>query len=157
MKVFAIVVGLLLCSDWPALTDEAQPIVAEKSDKCPVCGMFVAKYTDFIAKVIFEDDTYAVFDGSKDMFKYLLNIPKYNPAQKEGRIRQILVTDYYSMRGIDGRIAWFVVGSDVFGPMGRELIPFGLEAEAVEFAKDHNGKKILRFDNINGDLIGTLD
>jgi nitrous oxide reductase accessory protein NosL len=33
--------------------------------------------------------------------------------------------------------AYYVLGSDIYGPMGRELIPFEKEADAKEFIKDH--------------------
>jgi nitrous oxide reductase accessory protein NosL len=40
----------------------------------------------------------------------------------------------------------FVTGSDVLGPMGKELVPI-LGREAAEtFRRDHAGEKLLRFD-----------
>lgn len=156
MRVVLMVLLVMLCGVVPVLAEEGRPIEVQKSDKCPVCGMFVAKYPDFAAKVIFEDGTAAFFDGNKDMFKYLLDLSRYNPAQK-GKVKDILVTDYYGIYGIDGRNAWYVEGSDVYGPMGRELISFALEADAVEFANDHQGKKILRFGNIDDEVMRSLD
>jgi nitrous oxide reductase accessory protein NosL len=41
--------------------------------------------------------------------------------------------------------------------MGHEPIPFGKEADAKKFLKEHKGKKILRFKNINANLILSLD
>ena len=43
------------------------------------------------------------------------------------------------MLAIDGRSAHYVVGSDVTGPMGKELIPFATREAALEFSKDHGG------------------
>ena len=63
-----IIVAVLLVVSWP-LTGTAAPVTASKADKCPVCGMFVAKYPDFLAQIIFADDSHALFDGAKDMFK----------------------------------------------------------------------------------------
>jgi nitrous oxide reductase accessory protein NosL len=48
-------------------------------------------------------------------------------------------------------------GSDVFGPMGNELVPFNKESDAREFMKDHTGKKILRFSDITLDMVKALD
>ncbi len=151
-----IVVAVLFMLSLP-LTGEAAPVTAAKADKCPVCGMFVVKYPDFLAQIIFTDDSHALFDGPKDMFKYYFNIKKYNAAKELSDIAFIYVTDYYSMTPIDGRTAWYVVGSDVFGPMGRELMPFAQEADAAEFMKDHSGKKLIRFDEVTPDLIQGLD
>lgn len=156
MRVLAAFLLYMFCGVSPVLAEQGQPIGVEKSDKCPVCGMFVAKYPDFLAKVLFEDGTYAVFDGNKDMFKYLLDIPRYNPAQ-QGRVKDIQVTDYYGIFGVDGRKAWYVVGSDVYGPMGRELISFIREDDAREFARDHHGKNVLRFDDIDDEVVQSLD
>jgi len=138
-------------------TAGASTLAVSKSDKCPVCGMFVAKYPDFLAQIIFSDGSHAVFDGSKDMFKYYLDLKKYNPSKELADISMIYVTDYYDMVPIDGRKAWYVVGSDIFGPMGRELIPFVRESDAKGFMQDHTGEEMFRFDEVSPDLIKGLD
>jgi nitrous oxide reductase accessory protein NosL len=129
----------------------------DEKDKCPVCGMFVAKYPDFIAQVVFYDESRKYFDGAKDLFKYLLNLKKYSLDKESKDIQAIYVTDYYSLEPIDGKTAIYVVGSDVFGPMGRELIPFKEEEDAEEFMADHSGKSLLKFDSINPQVIRGLD
>jgi hypothetical protein len=43
--------------------------------------MFVAKYPDWLAQMVFKDGSSAHFDGAKDMFKYLFNLKKYNPSK----------------------------------------------------------------------------
>ncbi|MEN6437886.1 MAG: nitrous oxide reductase accessory protein NosL [Syntrophobacter sp.] len=149
--ISALILGLC-CSAFAA--EPAKPL---PGDKCPVCGMFVAKYPDFLTRVVFKDGSYAVFDGPKDMFKYLLNLPKYNPAKKPADIESVFVTDYYSLRMIDGRKAFYVAGSNVTGPMGHELIPFEKTEEAAEFMTDHAGKSRLLFDEVTSDLMRTLD
>jgi copper chaperone NosL len=136
---------------------ERKPIKLSPKDKCPVCGMFVAKYPDFVAQVIFKDGSYAVFDGAKDMFKYYFDLKKYAPAKRVEDIVSIYVTDYYSLEPTDGLTAWYVVGSDVFGPMGKELIPFAKETDARGFMKDHKGKSLLRFNDVHVELIKGLD
>jgi copper chaperone NosL len=151
----AIVITLLLLS--PALGEERKPIKVSSEDKCPVCGMFVAKYPDWVAQIIFNDGSYAVFDGAKDMFKYYFNLKKYNPSRKVTDIDSIYVTDYYNLSLIDGFEALYVIGSDVYGPMGRELIPNINEEEAEEFMSDHSGTRILRFKEVTPELVKSLD
>ena len=58
---------------------------------------------------------------------------------------------------IDGLKAFYVIGSDVYGPMGRELIPFSSRSEAEEFRKDHQGKSVLEFNGITYDAVKGLD
>jgi copper chaperone NosL len=136
---------------------DRKPIKPAPRDRCPVCGMFVAKYSDWMAEIIFKDGTYAVFDGTKDMFKYYLNLGKYNPSKKLSEIDSIYVTDYYGLAFIDGYKAVYVMGSDVYGPMGRELIPFEKEGDAREFMKDHKGKSLLKFGEVTPEVTKQLD
>ena len=56
---------------------ERKPVKPSEKDKCSVCGMFVAKYSDFLAEVIFKDGSTFFFDGTKDMFKYYFDLKKY--------------------------------------------------------------------------------
>ena len=126
-------------------------------EKCPVCGMFVAKYPDWTGVITFEDGQRVYFDGAKDLFKYLFGLDRYNPRKKPGDIRHIHVTDYYDMKFIDATAAFFVIGSDVYGPMGRELIPLVSRPDAETFLKDHNGIKVLPFKEITPETIRRLD
>jgi len=126
-------------------------------DRCPVCGMFVAKYPDWIAEIVFTDGTYAVFDGAKDLFKYYFDMKTYGSGKDRKNIKAIIVTDYYSVQPANGRDAFFVLGSDVYGPMGKELVPFAREGDAREFMKDHHGKRLLTFDEITPSIIAGLE
>ena len=119
--------------------------------------MFVAKYPDFAAEIVFKDGFYAVFDGVKDMFKYYFNLKKYNPSKSESDIDSIYVTEYYKLVLIDGLKAYYVIGSDIYGPMGRELIPFEKEKDAKEFMKDHKGESIVTFKEITYEVVKGLD
>jgi nitrous oxide reductase accessory protein NosL len=119
--------------------------------------MFVAKYPDFVAEILFKDGSYAVFDGAKDMFKYYFNLKKYSPKKNVSDIVSLYVTDYYTLTLLDGFNAYYVLGSDVFGPMGRELVPFEKEADAREFLKDHKGQSIKQFKDITYEMIKGLD
>jgi nitrous oxide reductase accessory protein NosL len=129
----------------------------KERDKCPVCGMFVSKYPDWVAEVVFKDGTYAAFDGPKDLYKYLLGMKHYAPGREDRDIGAVYVTDYYSLHPVNGRSAFYVTGSDVLGPMGRELVPFERETDAREFLKDHKGRKVLRFGEITADELKSLD
>ena len=140
-----------------AVAVEIKPVKPLPKDKCPVCGMFVAKYPDFLAEFIFSDGSYAVFDGVKDMFKDYFNLKKYHPSKGNSDIRALFVTDYYTLTLINGYEAFYVLGSDVYGPMGKELIPFEKEADAREFLKDHKGKAVLRFKDVTTEIIKPLD
>jgi copper chaperone NosL len=134
-----------------------EPVKPPKEVKCPVCGMFVAKYLDWVGQIHFKDGSVEFFDGAKDLFKYYLDMKKYHSARTQKEIVAIYVTEYYDLRSIDARKAFFVVGSEVYGPMGRELISLTTRQDAEGFLKDHKGRLILRFEDITPKLIVTLD
>jgi nitrous oxide reductase accessory protein NosL len=135
---------------------KSEALAAGGSDKCPVCGMFVAKYPGFLGQIQFNDGKTVFFDGPKDLFKYYLTIEHYAPGKKTSAIARIFVTDYYSQQPINGLDAQYVIGSDINGPMGRELVPFENLAGAQDFKKDHKGISILGFKDITEKIIASL-
>ena len=154
------IAGLLLVlavAAQSAAAGSLPPLSPSAKDKCPVCGMFVAKYPDWLAQVRFKDQKTVFFDGAKDFFKYYFKIKNYHPARSAADVGAVYVTDYYTVRFIDAAAAFFVAGSDVYGPMGRELIGFSSEENAKEFRRDHRGRKILRFGEVSPELLRTLD
>ena len=155
IAVIAAVVWVLSFSH--AAADEKTFTKPADRDKCPVCGMFVVKYPDWVAEVAFKDGSYAVFDGPKDLFKFLLDLKQYAPGKRQSDIDRVFVTDYYAVSHIDGRSAFYVLGSDVYGPMGKELIPFAREPDAREFLKDHGATRILHFNDITPAVVKELD
>ena len=128
---------------------QKQIIKVPHDAKCPVCGMFVAKYPRWATEVVLDDSKELYFDGCKDMFKYLLS--------HKVAIKDIFVTDYYNQNEIKAKKAYYVIGSDVLGPMGAELIPFALESDAKVFLKDHRGKKIVSFDEVTKEVMKDFE
>jgi len=153
----SIVLIILVVLATPLFAAGQKPLKPGPGDKCPVCGMFVAKYSDFVTQLQFKDGVVLYFDGPKDLFKYYLGVAPARPGRKSADVAAVYVTSYYTLAPIDGRTAYYVAGSNVFGPMGRELVPFEKEAEAREFSKDHKGKAILRFKEVTSVVVKELD
>ncbi|WP_456323989.1 nitrous oxide reductase accessory protein NosL [Hydrogenimonas sp.] len=136
------------------------PDISEQ-DKCPVCGMFVYKHPRWAAFIYYEKNkkmAHLAFDGVKDMMKFYLDPNRWGDyGDIKNHIVKMVVRDYYTLKPILAKKAWYVVGSDVLGPMGNELIPFATKEAAENFMRDHHGKKIVRFDEIDESLIESLD
>lgn len=141
----------------PSLAAEQQMRAPTKQDKCPVCGMFVYKYPDWVSAMSFADGTTLFFDGAKDLFKYYLNTEGKSHYRKAADAVALMVTEYYALELIDARGAWFVVGSNVYGPMGHELVAFRSREDAQEFLQDHEGKRVLRFEEITAEVLKGLE
>lgn len=137
-------------------------VEVNEDEKCPVCGMFTYKYPRWAAQIFYKHNDHEhhySFDGVKDLMKFYFDAMKwgnYETSKKEN-ITKILVTDYYSQKGIDGTTAFYVIRSDVYGPMGHELIPFESEEDAKTFKADHRGRLIIKFDEIIEEEVYKLD
>lgn len=156
-----LILIILLTGLPPALWASPRPAQKAKGPipkgNCAVCGMYVANFPEWAAVISFKDGAQAWFDGPKDLFTYLLDLKHYAAKRSAGDIALIQVKDYYGLKHIDGRAAFFVLGSDVMGPMGRELVPFATESAARDFLKDHRGVKILTFREVTPDTLKSLE
>ncbi len=134
-------------------------IPVPKGEKCPVCGMFVYKYPRWVAVLdvtVNDQHKKLYFDGVKDLVKFYHDPQKWENFEKI-TIQDIMVTDYYRQTALDGKNALYVIGSDILGPMGHELIPFDSKAQANVFLNDHSGTQIVKFDEITRQMIIKLD
>jgi nitrous oxide reductase accessory protein NosL len=135
--------------------DDATEAVSAET-RCSVCGMFVAKYPNWLATIHYDDPSQTrFFDGPKDMMVFYFNPEQYGGPSRE-TIKDIFVKDYYSLNQLPAKDAFYVIGSDIYGPMGHELIPFASRDAADSFLKDHHGKEVLPFDKITPELIESL-
>lgn len=122
-------------------------------DRCLVCGMFVAPYRNWVAVAVLADDRRLYFDGTKDLLRFHFDPARYRILPTA--VRQLYVTDYYTVRLMPAREAWFVLGSDVLGPMGPELVPLASREAADAFRRDHGGD-ILSFGELTADLLSGM-
>lgn len=126
-------------------------------DTCPVCGMFPARYPDWIATVQFKDGHADHFDGAKDFFKYLLDMKKYAKGRQREQVTGMGVTGYYATEMIEAETALYAIGSDVLSPMGHDLIPHPDDYDAKEYMKDHKGKHLVQFSEVTMKMLLGLD
>lgn len=140
--------------DQGKITVNKNRISVPKEAKCPVCGMFVSKYPKWTTMMVHDGKTF-YFDGVKDMMKYYIFDGDF--IYDRSHISKMSVSDYYTLEEIPAKEAFFVLDSDVFGPMGRELIPFKNRKSAQSFLEDHNGKSIVKFNEITDSMLMKLD
>ena len=115
-----------------------------KNEKCPVCGMFVYKYPHWATWLQVGEKVH-YFDGVKDMIKFYLAPNKYGYDYKPSDYTHVVVLDYFTQESIDATHAFYVVGSNVNGPMGAEYIAFENKQDAYTFSVDHRGNGVFLF------------
>ena len=114
--------------------------------KCPVCGMIIGgtegqgasvTFKDGhvvgfhgVAAAIFKDGRVVGFEGARCLFIYN-SVPQNYDVDVKNIARQF-VTDFTTKKLVDLSKAFLVLGSNVKGPMGYELIPFSSKEDAAK-------------------------
>ena len=140
----------------PIYGDGTAPLPITKDHKCPTCGMRVAGFTNWHTQIVYSDHTNEAFCAVKCLMAYYFEPARFSGTQHPQDNKTLLAKDYYTQKWHNMEEMYFVMGSDVMGPMGRDLVPFADKTSAETFLEDHNGDNILAFSDITLDLIQKL-
>lgn len=148
--IFIISSLIFSCQNKNNLHNHAQAEISEDKHQhdCIHCGMPSEEFPKWQSKI-------KTNSGEKRscsprcMFISVLDIEVKN-------VKSIKIREYYNQKEIDAKKAFYVIGSDIIGPMGKDLVPFATEADAKEFMQDHKGKKILEFGQVNLKIIQEM-
>ncbi len=146
MKKYTFIILLIVSfgmTNWAS----AQPLKIESHKKCPVCGMYPARYPHFNCQIVFKDGSYEAFDSAIGLLVYLHFPDKTGIKLKP--VAGIYFKDYLKEGWLEADRAFFVTGSEIKGPMGIQFLPVDSEQAAEELKKQGNGKDIIHFKMIN--------
>lgn len=115
--------------------------------RCDLCGMRVDPSSGWRAGGRGSDGAELTFDAPKCMFRY---------HHQRGGVREPWVIEYYSQARRPAPELFYVLGSDVRSPMGRDLVPVHGRDEAERFARDHHGERVLAFDEVSAAIVEEL-
>ena len=132
-----------------------QPMEIADDVSCGKCGMYPAKYPRWHSQIIFKDDSMTPFDGCKCMFNFLFGMEKFDNTHSIDDVAVIWVKDFDTGKWINAADAQYVVGSNMMGPMGKELIPFADQAAAMKFHQEQGGT-LMKYAEITPDVLKTL-
>jgi len=124
-----------------------QPIKIEPHQACPLCGMYPARYPQFNCQIVFKDGSYEAFDSAIGLLVYL-HFPDHTGIKLKP-VAGIYFKDYSKAGWLEAGKAFFVVGSEIMGPMGVEFLPVDSEQAAEELKKEEHGQDITDFKEIN--------
>lgn len=131
-----------------------KPVPADA--RCPVCGMYPARFPHWAAQVVFSDGASQYFDSPLDLLVFLARVERYNPRYVLGDVVARFVTDADSGKWITLEQAYFVHGSSALGPMRDGDLPaFSTRAQAARFT-DANGGRVLKVAEITPDEVRAL-
>jgi copper chaperone NosL len=155
---------------------QPDPVTLTTDDQCEVCGMVIPNHPGPSAEVFYRDeqpsghDNPARFDSTWEAFQY-----DFERRDRGWDRTAFYVTDYSSVdysltRDGDSTVisthpeadafadatgVTFVVGSEVKGAMGRDLIGFSAETDAESFSDDHGGT-LLTFGDVTRETVAGL-
>ena len=120
-----------------------------KADRCAKCGMLVEDYPRWIAGGVDRTGKAERFCCPRCMFVWLRG------SRGEGA-REPWITEYYQQQRQPIDQVFFVIGSDVTGPMGKDLVPVKDRPAAERFLSDHHGTRIVQANEITADLLKEI-
>lgn len=132
---------------------EPRPIPAEA--RCPVCGMYPARYPRWAAQVIFQDGATHFFDSPVNLLVFLRRVEHYS-TYDESDVVAAFINDVASDTWSAARDAYFVHGSDALGPMREGNLPAFANLEAAQAFAAQRGGQVLRFDTITNEIVDSL-
>lgn len=116
--------------------------------RCKTCGMKLDPKSAWHAELASGGQVVA-FDTPKCAFT----------AWRSGKVKaeSMRVREYYDAKGPlrDAAGLRFVVGGDVLGPMGADLVPVDPE-RAAQFVRDHGAAQAYAADEVTTEVLGKL-
>ena len=156
--------------------DLPDPVSLGGGKQCDTCGMVIGEHPGPSGQIFYREhaptghDDPARFDSVRELFAY-----HFDRRRRGWEALVVYVTDYsvvdYSIeiRGgtpylsshvepgafADARGVVFVVGSEVHGAMGPDLVPFSTEGDAEAFAAERGGEPVA-FDDVDAGVLSRI-
>jgi nitrous oxide reductase accessory protein NosL len=121
--------------------------------------LLVYKNPAWVAKIELKNSKDIFFSSPKSMFEFYFRPGKWYEldVKNEDDFKNIIVTDFKTLKPIKAKGAFYIYGSNVTSPAGDDLVVFDSYKDAEEFAKKHNGRRILGFREVSDALIKLLN
>lgn len=120
-----------------------------KGERCARCGMVIAPKSAWEAELTSDKGDVTRFDTPR------CAIRAFRAAAPSPRV-ELRVHEFYTGEMRSAKDVVFVVGSDLVGPMGPELVPVD-PARAQKLTADHAGKRTLTLDAVDERVLGSGD
>lgn len=115
--------------------------------RCALCGMRVTRGGAFSAGAREAGGAEVLFDSVKCMFRWL---------GQHADARDPWCTEHLSRTERPARELFYVVGTDLEGPMGADLVPLDTREHAEQIRASHHGTQVLAFDEVTSAVLDEL-
>ena len=155
--ILFLVFGLFLVS---AFADDIKyDMNFTKETSCEIRKVKIYENPAWASKIDFTNGKSAFFCSPKSMFEFYYNEEKWETfgIKSTSDFKNILVTDYKTLKIIDATKAFFVYGSNNISPAGDDLVAFESKDNATNYAQNNNGKRVFNFLEVKNSLIRLLN
>ena len=136
----------IVCLLLAAACDSGERAAAQ-TERCDLCGMVVPEESGWNAGGVGVDAQPLHFDTPKCLFRHV---------HTRGAVNEPWVTEYYAQERREADALFYVLGSDVRGPMGRDLVPIEGHDAAERFRSEHEGEAVLAYDAVTAAVAEAL-
>lgn len=143
MRTFRLSIALLMLLAFACESEGT----AQTPARCDLCGMRVEPDSGWRAGGKDERGKELAFDAPKCLFRR---------HHERGAVRDAWVIEYYSQERRPARELLYVIGTDLQGPMGRDLVPVAGREAAERMKRDHHGERILTYEEITPEVAASL-
>lgn len=119
----------------------------KKDARCKHCGMKIDPASAWRAELVGDDGKVTQFDTPRCALTSWRS--GTTPA------KAIRVQEYYDRQMRDGNDVRFVVGGDVVGPMGPDIVPVD-PPRSSKFIQDHTADRALRLEEITPQILSSI-
>lgn len=128
---------------------------AVPSGRCAMCGMDVSAHPDWVGVVELPDGAARKGCSVRCTLGMALHAPKFLGVPATA-LKRVQVPDYlHPGTLLSADEAFYVLDSDVKGPMGVEIVPVATEADARTVVQRHGGRIVRRAD-VTTDVLRNL-
>jgi copper chaperone NosL len=119
----------------------------KKEARCKHCGMKIDPSSAWRAELVAADGTVTAFDTPRCALT----------SWRSGATlaKTIRVQEYYDRQMRDGGAVRFVIGGDVVGPMGPDIVPVD-PARSSKFIQDHGADRALLLEEVTSQILSSI-
>jgi len=121
-------------------------------NRCLVCGMYPARFPKHRAQVSMADGSHQHFCSNQCLVHFMADQKKYLKIPE--KVKSIWVTVYPDGGYEYAMGLYYLVGSNIMGPMGKEALPYRLKSDADSAAEEHGGS-VIHFRALNPSKVMT--
>ena len=130
-----------------------------KDTRCLVRNLKVYKNPKWVSKIELKNGKEIFFSSPKSMFEFYHRPGKWYDVgvKSEKDFKNIIVTDFLTMKLINAKTAYYIYGSRATSPAGDDMVVIETKQNAEAFAKQYSGKRVFSFTEVSDPLIRLIN